>query len=288
MNLLSADGYIIVNRALAKAIGINAAILLYELIKQHNYYEERNQLTTIESVCGFFYETIEHMQTWTSLSRYEQDSALKKLRELGFVTQVVKGIPAKRYFRIEEDCLQEYFSNSHSSFGKSPKLDCKKLTNLNVRNSQTAPYIEKEKKEKEKKQLPGEAPDVVVASNLDKLKIPQNLKKSILKKYSIPEIDIAVERCLKWEKRTSDSAAINTCLEKASDWVDIERPEDIEAKNLAYLATLKRFDGKSIAGRTCCIGSTYVELNYVNSCIRYETSSKTFIEDVRKALNDRS
>lgn len=72
----------------------------------------------------YFFNTIENIEEDTTLSRYQQDRAINKLVKLGLIEYQVKGMPARRYFKINYDDTIE-------------KLLCKKLTNYFVRNSQT-------------------------------------------------------------------------------------------------------------------------------------------------------
>ena len=46
------------------------------------------------------YKTIDEMYQETGLSRREQDTALRKLVKLGIIEVKLKGIPAKRHFKI--------------------------------------------------------------------------------------------------------------------------------------------------------------------------------------------
>lgn len=80
---------------------------------------------------------------------------------------------------------------------------------------------------------------VVVPSALDKLELSDDLKSKLLKEFSIPEIDIAVQRCLNWKGRESDSAAIVTALRNASSWQDITKSEDRPFLNKEIAQKLK-------------------------------------------------
>ena len=98
-DLLRNDGFVIYNRNLAKNIGVNEAILYSELLSRWNYFRERGQLTED----GFFFNTVKDLEDGTALSDYQQRRALNSLKEKGLIEMDVRGIPAKRYFRIVED-----------------------------------------------------------------------------------------------------------------------------------------------------------------------------------------
>lgn len=44
ISMLAADNYIVVNRDLARELGLNVSILLGELCSEYNYYEKVGQL----------------------------------------------------------------------------------------------------------------------------------------------------------------------------------------------------------------------------------------------------
>lgn len=98
-DLLRNDGFIIYNKNLAKNIGVNEAILYSELLSRWSYFKERGQLTED----GFFFNTVKDLEEGTALSEYQQRRALNSLRDKGLIEIEVRGIPAKRYFRIVED-----------------------------------------------------------------------------------------------------------------------------------------------------------------------------------------
>lgn len=98
LETLRSDGSIIVNKKLAKEIGINEAIMYSELISKYLYFRKNNMLEN-----GYFYNTIENMQEDTSLTETLQSKAIKKLLSLELIDYKRKGIPAKRYFKINHN-----------------------------------------------------------------------------------------------------------------------------------------------------------------------------------------
>lgn len=97
--LLRADGSVIVNKALAHAIGLNEAILYCELISRFNYFAERGQLTND----GYFFNTINDLQAGTSLSEKQQRRALNRLEDMNLISTRLQGMPAKRHFKINDN-----------------------------------------------------------------------------------------------------------------------------------------------------------------------------------------
>jgi hypothetical protein len=116
-DLLRNDGFVIYNKNLAKNIGVNEAILYSELLSRWNYFRERGQLTED----GFFFNTVKDLEDGTALSDYQQRRALNSLKEKGLIEMEVRGMPAKRYFRIVED------SELIASYLMPPEQELEKL-----------------------------------------------------------------------------------------------------------------------------------------------------------------
>ena len=97
--LLRADGSIVINKNLARTIGITEAIIYSELLSRYFYFEERGRI----GADGYFYNTIGDLESGTTLTRRQQDPAIKRLVKLGLIQTKQAGIPAKRHFRITDN-----------------------------------------------------------------------------------------------------------------------------------------------------------------------------------------
>lgn len=127
LSLLASDNYIVINRDLLKKYGINVALMLCELASEYNYFDQSGKLED-----GMFYSTIDNINERTGLSKYQQSEALKVLDKIGIVKSVVKGIPAKRYFKIDVEELAKQIANiSPSSCKEIGKLDGEKVETKN-------------------------------------------------------------------------------------------------------------------------------------------------------------
>lgn len=104
MFLLS-NNFIAVNRELIKAVGVEEAVIMGELIDELTYCTENNSLTED----GYFRCTVEDLEKVICLSDHKQRRALKHLQELGIVDVKSKGIPQKRYIKIFEQALLAQF-----------------------------------------------------------------------------------------------------------------------------------------------------------------------------------
>ena len=127
LSILASDNYIVINRDLLKKYGINVTLMLCELASEYNYFEKNGMLDD-----GMFFSTIDNIYEKTGLSKYQQTEALKVLDNIGIVKSVVKGIPAKRYFKIDvEELAKQIVNISPSSCKEIGKLDGEKLETKN-------------------------------------------------------------------------------------------------------------------------------------------------------------
>lgn len=117
VSLLSDNGFIKLNKALNHYLGTSTAIILAELISEHNYWRKLKRLTED----GFFYSTIENIWAETSLKKDTQLTCIKKLSDLGVITCVRGGYKGQRHFKIHEDVLVEVLSQAQKSFIEQQK-----------------------------------------------------------------------------------------------------------------------------------------------------------------------
>ena len=128
VSLLASDNFIVINRGLLKRYGLNVTLMLCELASEYNYYNNEGKLEED----GMFFSTIENISDKTGLSRYQQAEALKVLEQMGIVKTIVKGVPAKRYFKLDvKELANKLANNLPTSLQKTDKLDVKKLATNN-------------------------------------------------------------------------------------------------------------------------------------------------------------
>jgi hypothetical protein len=143
LDLLSSGKFLLINKNLARKIGVDATLLLAELLNKNGHWKNEGKTVEFDGIPGYFYATIESIEEETTLTRKAQDSALRRLKDAGFVTHILKGLPAKRYFLINEEKIYEFFGvqKISASLSEKYKLDCPKGTNCVVPFGQTGPYI---------------------------------------------------------------------------------------------------------------------------------------------------
>lgn len=122
---------------LAKFLGsVKAAVFLCQL----GYWEGKQKDQ------DGIYKTMEEFKAETGLSRREQDTARKTLRDLDFLEETKKGMPARIFYFINWKKInkewREWIKNeaqqeSKIARHKSAKQEWRKRANKNGRNSQT-------------------------------------------------------------------------------------------------------------------------------------------------------
>ena len=97
--LLRADNTIHVNRTLAAAIGLNEVVIYSALLGKEYYYRSREQIDDE----GMFYATASDLAERTTLTQRQQDRAITHLEKFGLISTKLKGMPARKYFKINQD-----------------------------------------------------------------------------------------------------------------------------------------------------------------------------------------
>ena len=103
-NLLASSKYIIVNKDLIQALGLNEAVILGELCSEFAYWESINQLNDD----NYFYSTRDNIYKNTGINSHFQRIAIKNLEEKQILHTKKCGIPCKTYYKINEYKIIEY------------------------------------------------------------------------------------------------------------------------------------------------------------------------------------
>lgn len=134
-DLLRADGSIVINKKLITAIGLNESIMFCELLSRQHYFAEQNQL----QADGSFFNTIFDLSLATGLADKAQRTAITNLKNLGLLSVNVKGIPAKRYFKV---CGSQELIESYLKRGADKRKDLIEKHRENPLNSTVLPKAE--------------------------------------------------------------------------------------------------------------------------------------------------
>jgi len=125
-HLLSSSAFLIVNKQLAKQVGLKGAVLLADLISKEEYFIA-NGMTD-----GWFFNTEANIERDTTLTSYQQRKVLKTLKKYEIIETKRKGIPAKQYFKINEANLLNILICEETE-----ELVVKKLNDLSETNLTT-------------------------------------------------------------------------------------------------------------------------------------------------------
>lgn len=123
-----------VNKDISRAFGIEAAVLLSDLIDKwifHGYPE-------------WFYNTSDNIQNDTTLTRRQQEKVIGILQSNQLIEFEVKGTPPKKHFKLLENNILNVFKspsnqnvqNVQINLAETYKLNCTKRTDKNVQNVQ--------------------------------------------------------------------------------------------------------------------------------------------------------
>ena len=104
-HLLSSSAFIVLNKELARQVGLKEAILLADLISKEEYFIA-NGMTD-----GWFFNTEANIEKDTTLTPYQQRKCLKTLKTSLVLETKRKGIPAKQYFKINEQQVIKLLNN---------------------------------------------------------------------------------------------------------------------------------------------------------------------------------
>jgi len=103
--LLSSTAFLVLNKELARKIGLKEAIMLADLISKEEYFISKGMTD------GWFFNTEANIEADTTLNPYNQRKCLKTLKKYEIIETKRKGIPAKQYFKINEYQVLQILNN---------------------------------------------------------------------------------------------------------------------------------------------------------------------------------
>lgn len=130
--LLMSSSYFVLNKQIVKAIGIEAGFLLTTLIEASDGLANED---------GWFYKTSPSLEEETGLSNHKQSKIIEELTKLGILEQENKGMPMKRYFRINFNKIEELvfktqdLKNLNASIKENEKQGFKNFESKDLKNS---------------------------------------------------------------------------------------------------------------------------------------------------------
>lgn len=113
LRLIANRNFIAVNKDLIRVFGLEEAIILGELASEFNYWEERGEI----GKDGYFFSTADNIEENTTIKEKRQRNALNNLKEKGVIDIKLKGLPAKRYIKINDEQLLPVLLNNNGENG---------------------------------------------------------------------------------------------------------------------------------------------------------------------------
>lgn len=156
LNIIAGNSYWIINKTLARAVGVETALLYSDLAQAQLYWDNKKG-----GASEYFFKVEEDIEEDTTLSSHKQRKGRKILKEAGLLKTKRKDIPAKIYYLIDQECIKNLllkFLTTGSE--KIEELDIENFNTTNNKeiiidnnNNKEDIYIEEEGEEP-KKEIP--------------------------------------------------------------------------------------------------------------------------------------
>ena len=127
--LLMSSNYYVLNKQIIKALGIERTFLLTALIEASDGLADES---------GWFYKTAPSLEEETGLSKHKQSNIIDELIRLEILEQENKGMPMKRFFRINFKKIEELVFKSKELKNLKPsseEIEKQGVKNFNCKGS---------------------------------------------------------------------------------------------------------------------------------------------------------
>lgn len=134
--MIGSTSFLMANKEIIRLTDIETAILYSDLAGAHDYWSEKS-----ESQDGYFYRTQNEIELNTTLSPKVQLRCLRLLEEKGLIKTKLRGLPAKKYFCIDNDCmyrLSQVLQKGETCLSEMYNQDKQKCTNMYGVNVETS------------------------------------------------------------------------------------------------------------------------------------------------------
>lgn len=172
--LLMTSNFYVLNKQLVKSLGIETAFFLTALVEADE---------TLADDEGWFYQTAKTLEEITGLSNHKQTKCIEQLISLGILLQENKGVPMKRYFKLNYDQILKFLN---TRIEKISNQELKKVESKSLKNLKTSFQKNSNNKEYNINNLDKEL-NIKTTTKLDNLdRIDQEAKDSSTSSSSIP------------------------------------------------------------------------------------------------------
>ena len=136
LELLSSNSFLTVNKALAKKVGLEAAVLFADLAGSQLHWNNQKNI----EVSDWFFRTREQIEEQTTLSSKTQLRCAKILIEAGLIQTKLKGLPAVTHYLIGEqevtNLLNMIGKKGASRYAQTEQLESTKRSTIkNINNN---------------------------------------------------------------------------------------------------------------------------------------------------------
>ena len=136
LKMIGSTSFLMANKEIIRLTDIETAILYSDLAGAQDYWSERSETTD-----GYFFRTQSEIELNTTLSAKVQLRCLRVLEDKGLIKTKVKGLPAKKYFCIDSDCmyrLSQVLQKGETCIAQTEKQDKPKGINSYSQNVETS------------------------------------------------------------------------------------------------------------------------------------------------------
>jgi hypothetical protein len=103
-SILSQSSWWMVNKAITKNIGLDASVLLSDLLSKSEYFFVTGKLDKE----GFFYNDKSKIEEATSISPYRQNLAIEILLEKRLISIKKEGMPKRFYYKVHKSVIDDF------------------------------------------------------------------------------------------------------------------------------------------------------------------------------------
>lgn len=181
-NLLMSSNYYALNKTLVRNFGIETAFFLTTLVEADE---------TLADDEGWFYQTSKTLEEITGLSNHKQTKCIEQLISLGILVQKNKGVPMKRYFKLN---YEQILISLNTRIEKSSNQDLKKVKSKSLKNLKTSFQKNSNNKEYNINNIDKELNNKQSSSSVEETPQPQLDEKAIEFRNDITELrDIIIQ-----------------------------------------------------------------------------------------------
>jgi hypothetical protein len=148
-----------INKRLAKKVGIEAALLLSDLISKREYFIINKDI----SITDWFFNTAENIEMDTLLTPHKQREAIKLLIEHNFLEVKLMGIPAKNHFKVNDIQLLKFLTTRNEEIKQQ---EVKNFDTNNNKEQEQSNFNNNNKAEQKNSELPDLPPHINFALRL--------------------------------------------------------------------------------------------------------------------------